>query len=460
MRWSIRNQILVPLIAIQLAAVLVITVTAATLAARRSGRQVVERVHGVIDALGRANFPYTGSVLSKMQGLSGAHFIACDEAGRPLAMSFPFSDDLPASLHAIPRAIHLDSLGRSPTVVLDGTRYLAVRLNASPTTRAATLLVLYPETSWRQARWEAALPPLLLGAVSIALLAGLTSWVAHRISTRIKRVEERVALIAAGDFRELELGREDDEVHDLSRSINRMCLQLRTMRQTIGQSERTRLLAQLAAGLAHQLRNSLTGARMSVQLHARRHPPADDDQSLNVALRQLAMTEEHVKGLLSLGRVEKRPAVLFDARSLLADVAVLVQPSCEHANVTLRHRTLDQRVNVNADEAGIRAALLNLTLNAIEAAGNGGSVSLALGVDESEVVLEVRDTGSGPPESLASSLFDTFVTSKPEGVGLGLALAHQVATEHGGRLSWSRIDGQTCFQLALPRAVESLREAV
>ena len=71
---------------------------------------------------------------------------------------------------------------------------------------------------------------------------------------------------------------------DLARSINRMCAQLREMQQTIRQSERTRLLAQLAAGLAHQLRNSLTGARMSVQLHAKRCPAAESDQSLNVAL--------------------------------------------------------------------------------------------------------------------------------------------------------------------------------
>ena len=199
------------------------------------------------------------------------------------------------------------------------------------------------------------------------------------------------------------------------------------MQQTIRQSERTRLLAQFAAGLAHQLRNSLTGARMSVQLHARRYPAAGGRPDLDVALRQLAMTEEQVKGLLSLGRVESRPPTVCDLRRLLADVAVLVQPACQHARVALERPRGDRPLEVLADAAGLRAAVLNLALNAIEAAGPGGTVRLEAVDGEDEVAIEVSDTGPGPPPELADSLCEPFVTSKPEGVGLGLALAQRVA---------------------------------
>jgi signal transduction histidine kinase len=239
-----------------------------------------------------------------------------------------------------------------------------------------------------------------------------------------------------------------------------MCAELREMRRTVQQSERTRLLAQLAAGLAHQMRNSLTGARMSVQLHARRFPVQSADGSLDVALRQLSMTEEQVKGLLSLGRVESRPPVACDLGRLVREIASLVAPACEHAKVALEVRGDRAPVEVMAEESGLRAAALNLALNAIEAAGSGGTVWLEAVDDREAVGIEVSDTGPGPPPALADSLFEPFTTSKPEGVGLGLALAQQVAARHGGTLSWTRADGQTRFRLSIPRVRGAAKEAV
>ena len=452
MRWSIHNQILIPLIAIQAVAVTAIAITTATLAARRSERQVIDRLNGVIDTLGHANFPYTASVLAKMQGLSGAHFIAYPDDGRVTETSFPAFEGLPPPPRSIPAATKLVSLGDAPTLVLGGTRYFMVRVRPAGSPRGLSLLVLYPETSWRAARWEAAMPSLMLGAGSLAIMVHVTGLIAHRISARIRRVERQVALIAEGNFQELDLDRERDEVHDLSRSINRMCLQLREMQQTIRQSERARLLAQFAAGLAHQLRNSITGARMSVQLHVKRCPAPEGEPSLSVALRQLAMTEEQVKGLLSLGRVERRRPEFCDLRQLLEEVALLVHPSCQHAKVTLRYQQGKDPLELLTDPSSVRAAVLNLTLNAIEAAGHAGEVSLEAHASDDEASIEVADTGPGPPPELAESLCEAFVTSKPEGVGLGLALAKQVADDHGGRLTWTRAEGQTRFRLAFPRA--------
>ena len=444
---SLRSQILVPLVAIQGLAVVTVAVTAATLAARRSEQQIIGRLNEVIETLGHSNFPYTRSVLTKMRGLSGAQFAVYGKDGRVSDATLPDHDSLPRSLSSIGLKSRLDSLGQSPRLLLHGTRYFAVPLRTS---NGPTLLVLYPEINWRQARWDAATPPLAVGLGTLALMAVVTTWIAHRISERIRRVEEQVARIAAGDFEEFDPGPVSDEVQDLARSINRMCAQLKQMQQTIRQSERTRLLAQLAAGLAHQLRNSLTGARMSVQLHARRFPPQEGDETLNVALRQLAMTEDQVKGLLSLGRAERQPHVPCDLEGLLGDVAILVGPTCQHARVHLGHVPGDTHLHVLADKAGLRAAILNLVMNAVEAAGPGGKVSLKTSLSRGEVTIEVIDNGPGPSADVAQNLLDAFVTSKPEGVGLGLAVAHQVAIEHGGRLSWSRDDETTCFRLTLP----------
>jgi signal transduction histidine kinase len=130
--------------------------------------------------------------------------------------------------------------------------------------------------------------PLILGAGALALVAAATTWIAHRISGRIHRLEHQEARIAEGDFRELALDPKPprDEDNDLARSINRMCAQLRQMSQPIRQSERTHMLAQLAAGMAHQLRNALTGDRLSIQIHLKRCEDARTDTSMAVALRR------------------------------------------------------------------------------------------------------------------------------------------------------------------------------
>lgn len=438
----------------------VCAITAATtaLVARQSERQIIDRLNGVVGTLEHANFPYTVDVLARMRGLSGAEFVVYAADGRAAASSFAGLKAPLPPVSSIPQTARLDSLGRAPMVRLDGVRYFAVPLRLSRSPYGSLLLVLYSETNWQQARREATTLPLLLGGGSLLLMAGVTSWIAHRISLRIGAVNRHVGRIAGGDFEELDPGRERDEVWDLVRSINAMCSQLRDMSWTIKQSERTRLLAQLAAGLAHQMRNSLTGARMSVQLHTRRCPSPSNDRSLEVALRQLAMTEEQVKGLLSLGRVEDRPPMVCDLRRLLCDIALFVGPACEHAKVTLDVRGDGPPLGVMAEEASLRAAALNLVLNAIEAAGCGGSVRLEAVGDSEVVAIEVSDTGPGPPPELAESLFEPFTTGKPEGVGLGLALAQQVAVRHGGRLSWTRTGRETRFRLSLPGVREAAKE--
>jgi signal transduction histidine kinase len=450
MPWSIRNQILIPLVLIQAIAVTATALTTATLAAKRIERQVVDRLNGVVATLGHSNFPYTGGVLAKMRGLSGAHFVAYTGDGHVTETSLPGLAEVPPALRAAPASARVGPLGEGPSAVLGGTRYLAATLRTPGAPAGVSLLVLYPETSWRQARAEAAMPPILLGVGSLAAMAAVTGWVAHSISLRIGRVQTQVTRVAEGHFQHLDPGPRRDEVGELARSINRMCDQLQQMQETIRTSERTRLLARLAAGLAHQLRNALTGARMSVQLHARRCPTAAQDESLDVALRQLAMTEEQIKGLLSLGRVERRPVQRCDVRQTLDDVALLVQPSCRHAKVTLQFSRADTPLERLADPGGLRAAVLNLTLNAIEAAGAGGKVRLGAFPDGDGLTVEVADDGPGPPPELAGVLCEAFVTGKPEGVGLGLALARQVAEEHGGQLSWTREGGETRFVLHLP----------
>jgi signal transduction histidine kinase len=244
-----------------------------------------------------------------------------------------------------------------------------------------------------------------------------------------------------------------------------MSTQLEQLRGSLVAGERQRLLGQLAAGFAHELRNAVTGARLAIDLHRRRCPmaaaagPAADD-SLTVAGRQLDILEEEVRGLLALAKPSARgtpePEPIYIDR-LLAEVRDLTAPRCDHAGVQM-HCQLPTNLSIIGRHDALRAALVNLALNGIDAAGRGGSVWLAAVAQGSQIILAVDDSGAGPSAHVRESMHEPFVTSKPEGIGLGLAVAKSVAEEHGGGLAWERHDGRTRFAISLP--AQTLKDGV
>lgn len=454
MWWPIRYQWLVPFAIILLVAVAVTSISSAWLAAKRNTTTTMEQLNRVIDTLGHSRFPFSQNVLEQMRGLSGAEFAAFDAKGNLLASTLP-DETIPTQfLSQLEQRSRIESLSEKSVTTLNERRYFAsVVTPVNADSRVSTLLVLYPEANWQEARADAIMPPLVVGAATLGLMGIVSAWLAGRMSRRIQKLKEQVAAIADGDFLQLPLETRRDELQDLSRSVNLMSRQLLDMRETIRRTEQTRLLGQLAGGLAHQLRNAITGARMAVQIHARRCASPSED-SLSVALRQLELTEEQIRGLLTLGKAEQRTPVPREVNALLEEIRMLVGPVAKHAGVEfdLEIRTGFGRKPENGivpDSERVRTAVLNLVLNAIEAAGGQGKVWLKGLCLSDQMVFEVIDTGPGPPAELGDKIFDLFVTGKPEGVGFGLALAHQVALEHQGSLTWTRTDDKTCFRLVL-----------
>jgi signal transduction histidine kinase len=206
----------------------------------------------------------------------------------------------------------------------------------------------------------------------------------------------------------------------------------------------------VSGGLAHQLRNGLAGARLAVQLHLR-ETNGIEAPALEVALRQLQLLESYLKRFLDLGRTGPLRGERCNLASLTAEAVELLRPRCQHAGTELIWRNPGQEgFYLQGDPAQLAQLILNLLGNAIDAAGPGGVVEARL--RESKTLgLEILDNGPGPAPDVAEKLFEPFVTGKPEGVGLGLAVARQVAQSHGGEVSWRRDDGRTCFQVELPR---------
>lgn len=447
---------MLPLVAVAIVSLAAVGAINAWLAERQTSGRIEQQLRGVVAVLSRSNFPLSDSVLRQMRSLSSAEFVLTNEAGELLASSFDAAPiDLP---RAAPTRVTND-MKLGPPLTINRQRYFhaTARLPARAMKEPARLLhVLFPVEEYRRTWREAFVPPLVVGIVTIAMVALVARLIGGRLTRATAQLETDVLRIAKGNFAPAQLPATDDEIRDLSLAVNRTAGMLADYEQQVRRTEQMRTVALLGAGLAHEMRNAATGCRMALDLHAEKCTAENDAESLFVAKRQLRLMESQLQRFLRAGKPlddsEKRGVSL---PALVDDLLSLVRPSARHARVKLAWTPPDHDILVLADQEALGQVVLNLLINAVEAVQqNGDGVPRAIEVslrnidDAAEFV--VRDTGPGPKDSLKSALFDPFVTSKAEGVGLGLAVAREVVEAHHGSIDWSRRDEMTIFRVVIP----------
>ena len=276
MRWPLRYQILFPFGGVMLAVVLGVSLLDAVLAARRTQRQIEHQLNEVAQTLLDATFPLTDAVLKQTRGLSGAEFLLTDQGGNLRATSLADID-----VSRIPRKANAGRefrLGDPISLAAGEFFHTAIAIRERGTNTDPLLLhILYPQSYLREARWEAAYPPLLVGTALLGVVIVLAVGIAGRLSRPILDLRRELSRLVKGDFRPLPAPRRNDEIGDLIGSVNVLGEELDELRRAIKRSERLALLGQVSGGLAHQLRNSVTGARLAVQLHQRRCREIDPD---------------------------------------------------------------------------------------------------------------------------------------------------------------------------------------
>jgi signal transduction histidine kinase len=160
---------------------------------------------------------------------------------------------------------------------------------------------------------------------------------------------------------------------------------------------------------------------------------------------------------LTLSRPKTAAREPVPLAALLEDVFTLVRPACQHAGIELSVIKSDESPCVLGDADELRQLLLNLAMNAVDAASGQETsckrIVLAVEkIDAGRCASCVRDSGPGPSSEVSARLFEPFVTGKPEGTGLGLFVAGQIAEHHGGTIRWQRCEGMTEFRVDLPVA--------
>jgi signal transduction histidine kinase len=460
MRWPLKFQVMVPMATAMLAVVVALSLLHAYFAARQSEQQISSRLQDVTRTLESARYPLTDNVLTQMQGLSGADFVLVDKADRLVATSrrdIPLDDLLRQASRPSSTPLELATV-----VHLSNERFFhtVVALSAwGGIGGTLQLHVLYPEKDFLRQRRQAIVPPLVIGGAALAVACGLALLIASRVTRPLGQLREQVRRIAEGDFRTLELPGRNDEIRELALDIQQMAERLSQYEEQIRRAEQSRTLTQVGASLAHQLRNSATGARIALDLHSAECPLGSHDECLTVATRQMILMEKYLRRFLSRGTTAQGPHEILDFAQLVARVVELVQPAARHAAVRFDVDISAQPMPMSGDADSLEHMVLNLLMNAVDAAGASASLNktrpaaVKLGVSpcsHSQVSLTVCDTGPGPDPRIAERLFEPFVTSKQEGAGLGLSVARHVVEAHHGSIQWQRRDNTTCFVVTMP----------
>lgn len=298
-----------------------------------------------------------------------------------------------------------------------------------------------------------------LGAIVICLVMLIAMEVVIR--RPMLELEQKIRRVREGDLEaRVDFASRNDDLGDLGRDFNRMVAQLRESREEIQRLYRTQIsraehfatLGELAAGLAHEIRNPLAGIAGVAEVVARDLPESSAArEALDGVREEVLRINRIVSDLLETAR-PKPPQ--FQAADLNA--------TAEHAVIFARQQSLSRPVQVllrkaedlepvEHDPGQIHQVLLNLILNALQAIDGPGEVQVQVQQRDGSATVTVSDTGKGIAAEHLPNIFRPFFTTKGKGTGLGLSLAHRIVEDHGGRIEVeSRVGEGSRFSVLLP----------
>ena len=343
--------------------------------------------------------------------------------------------------------------------------------------QAAVNGILHVDMSFRQTQMQlqemerSAVWTVLLTAAVLA--AGGALLLVRLVDRPIAGLVRAMAKVEGGDLETRAEITTHDELGALAESFNTMVEKLKAAReeieiyhrQRLDRAERLATLGELAASLAHEIKNPLAGIAGAIQVMG--DELAEDNprkEIMREVLTQVHRLDRTVRDLLAFARPGKPEVGPCDIHQVLDRVLLLVaeDPESKQLRVIRSYRPGLPRLDGDSKQLG--QVFLNLILNAIQAMPNGGQISLRtdvremhgpegdrLGAHGQGVEVVVADTGPGIPPHILDEIFKPFVTTKHRGTGLGLAVSRRIAEDHGGWITAESTPGQgATFRVWLP----------
>jgi signal transduction histidine kinase len=334
---------------------------------------------------------------------------------------------------------------------------------------AGLMLFVLATVSFRDPERHAVL--VVAGAGAIAICAMLIFVLAWFVQRPMVELQEKIAQVGEGDLNvSVTFSKRNDEIGDLGRNFNHMVEQLRESREEIERLHRTQMsraehlatLGELAAGLAHEIRNPLAGIAGVVEIIGRDLPSTSPARAVVKDVRlEIAQINHILTDLLQTARPHPPEIQRSDLNTTV-----------EHAVMLARQQSLSKPIEIvmtkNAalpetehDSDQIHQVLLNLLLNSIQAIEGKGRITVEIEPRDQSAAIIVSDTGRGILPEHLPNIFRPFYTTKGNGTGLGLSLARRIVEEHHGTINVTSAVGKgSKFVVLLPLSRPVVEAAV
>jgi signal transduction histidine kinase len=457
---KLQSKIVFPFSLLFVAATLITALVSISVMSRSLEYRVDAQLEQSSKLVARAGFALNPSILASLKTVIRADIVTYAQDGTVLATTLtpPTRDKvIPVVLSrdAPTAALHTPDDFVIRRAQIDGVAYkIAYRPLLS--TPNAVIALVEDDSDVANTRKTIAEVVLLIAALVVVVLSLIGHRIAKGVTGPVLRLVDFTKRVAAGERREKAGITSHDEIGTLASAFNDMVVQLHTSEEKALRSEKLALTGLLAARVAHEVRNPLSAMKIQAQL-LRSKLSSQGDQSqtelVGSILQAIDRVEWVVRGMLDLASPRELNLKREDIRDVLDEVLVLTGPQLSHRKITVTKRFEDEIPMVSLDRDRFKLSLLNLIMNASEAMTNGGHLELAVTGNSSKtsVIVEIGDDGAGIDASIEDKLFDPFVTTKREGVGLGLVNTKNIIEAHHGTVQLLRREsGGTRAVIELP----------